>query len=232
MCLLPLPPELFVLLATFLEAERDLNSLSRTCHRLYALLNTYLYRRNAQNSKSSALLWAARCGNEETARKSIQEGASIQEKDSTDRTPLCWAAENGHKAIVKLLLENGKSIVNRSETIESADVWFTTYPGEDFTGEVVNFAENGTMTELTNYCDGVLCGWEYEWFRDGTKSFQGCRYYWGDVGEWYYWFPNGQLQCYKVFDDSGMLLKCQCWNKAGELVNNYVKEPQKSHIVM
>jgi len=108
MSLLYFPTELLLLIATFLEAERDINSLSQTNNQLHAVLNPYLYRYNSQSSRSSALLWAAEHGNEATARISIQEGAEIGVKDNIGWTPLFWAAATGHEAVVRLLLETGQ----------------------------------------------------------------------------------------------------------------------------
>jgi ankyrin repeat protein len=115
MILLYLLNELLLSLATFLEAEKDINSLCRTDRRLHALLNPYLYRHNSLDSGSSALQWASEHGNQGTARISIQEGASINATDSSGRTPLYWAALNGHEAVVKLLLETGQVAVDSKD---------------------------------------------------------------------------------------------------------------------
>ncbi|KAJ5281205.1 hypothetical protein N7478_006577 [Penicillium angulare] len=98
-----LPPELILLLATFLTTQRDINSLSQTNRYLYSLLNPYLYKIDAQES-NTALFWGSQHGNEETFRKCLQAGANVQATDR-GRTPLSLATEHGHEAIVKLLLE-------------------------------------------------------------------------------------------------------------------------------
>ncbi|KAB8078097.1 hypothetical protein BDV29DRAFT_20553 [Aspergillus leporis] len=51
--------ELLLLVATFLNPEKDINSLAQTNVQLYSLLNSYRYRHNSLKSASSALPWAA-----------------------------------------------------------------------------------------------------------------------------------------------------------------------------
>jgi ankyrin repeat protein len=106
-----LPSELLLQLATSLETERDINSLSQTNRRLHALLNPYLYRLNSRGS-NHALLWAAQHDNVATARLCVQEGANVRVTDSKGRTPLSWAAQHRHEAMVKLLLGTGQAILN------------------------------------------------------------------------------------------------------------------------
>lgn len=93
-----LPPELLLVLVTFLEAESDTNSLSQTNKHLYNLLTPYLYQLNSRNS-SSALLWAANNGSEATAKLSLQQGGKIGVTDFIRRTPLSLATGNGNEAI-------------------------------------------------------------------------------------------------------------------------------------
>lgn len=51
-----LPVELLFLIASFLEVERDIDSLARTCQKYYSYLNAFLYQHNSLNRGSSALL--------------------------------------------------------------------------------------------------------------------------------------------------------------------------------
>lgn len=104
MAFLRLPDELLLSVVSYLTLQREINSFARTNARLYNLLNTYLYRYNVEQNKSSALLWAAKNGQEETAKKSIAEGANVQLVSELNRTPLSWAAWNGNETVVKLLL--------------------------------------------------------------------------------------------------------------------------------
>src|SRR5207302_3202156 len=104
MPLLHLPNELLCSIAENLELERDINAFAQANRRLYRLLNTYLYRYNIRQSGSSALLWAARHGQEATAQKLLGERADDQAISDCYRGPLCVAARMGHEGMVKLLL--------------------------------------------------------------------------------------------------------------------------------
>lgn len=66
MLLLEFPLTCYCLLRTTWETEREL--MARTCRGLYEVLDPYLYRHNARQSRSSALLWAADHRQEATAR--------------------------------------------------------------------------------------------------------------------------------------------------------------------
>lgn len=110
MTLIQLPTKVLQLLATFLETEKDISSLSQTSTLLHTLINPWLYRYNSQNSESSALFWAVKNGNVDTARLSIEGGANVMERDIFDWTPLHWAVMEGYEAVVKLLLETGVDV--------------------------------------------------------------------------------------------------------------------------
>jgi ankyrin repeat protein len=100
--------DVLLLIADCLESEQSINALVRTNRRLYLLLNSYLYRYNVVNAKSSALHWAAIHGQKRSAAESIAQAGELESKDYRyGRTPLCQAAENGHTPVVNLLLEAG-----------------------------------------------------------------------------------------------------------------------------
>lgn len=101
------PAELLSFVAQFLVEEGDMNSLGQANSPLYAL-NHFLFQCNSPNSRSSALLWAAKRGSEGTARTWVLHGANIGVLDSFGRSPLFCAAFSGHEVVVKLLLETGK----------------------------------------------------------------------------------------------------------------------------
>jgi ankyrin repeat protein len=70
-----------------------------------------LYRYNVQQSRRSALLWAARHGQEATAQRSLREKANIQATNNdNNKVSLLVAAEKGHKQVVKLLLDKGANV--------------------------------------------------------------------------------------------------------------------------
>lgn len=100
-------PESLLVVATFVKAESDINSLSQTSRLLHCLVNPLLYRYNARDSGSSALVWAAKHGSVRTARLSIQHGARADSMDDSGSTVLASAAGEEHTEIVKLLLETG-----------------------------------------------------------------------------------------------------------------------------
>ncbi|KAL2214826.1 hypothetical protein M432DRAFT_628747 [Thermoascus aurantiacus ATCC 26904] len=76
--------------------------MARTCRGLYEVLDPYLYRHNARQSRSSALLWAADHRQEATARKALEAGASPQVRRG--HTPFSAALMYGHDQIVRLLV--------------------------------------------------------------------------------------------------------------------------------
>jgi ankyrin repeat protein len=110
MPLLDLPNELLRNISENLESERDINAIAQANCRLYHLLDSYLYRYNVQQSGSSALLWAARHGQDATAQKFLRARANIQATNNDDQAPLLLAVEKGHEQVVKMLLDEGADV--------------------------------------------------------------------------------------------------------------------------
>ncbi|EEH09715.1 ankyrin repeat protein [Histoplasma capsulatum G186AR] len=86
MYLIEFPTEILLLLGQILVSERDaayrnevsgLNALAQTCSRFYQILNPYLYRFNAHQQDSSALVWATLRGDRRTAELSLDNGADV-----------------------------------------------------------------------------------------------------------------------------------------------------------
>ena len=73
MPLLKLANELLQSIVQHLDSLKDINAFCQTNHRLYALLNTYLYHQEINRFGSSALLWAARYGHVATAKVFVAE---------------------------------------------------------------------------------------------------------------------------------------------------------------
>ncbi|SPO04187.1 uncharacterized protein DNG_06870 [Cephalotrichum gorgonifer] len=129
-----LPNELLCGIADCLESERDVNALARVDQKLFHLLDPYLYRRNGQQSGSSALRWAARHGRAGTARKAIRVGASVECREPAqqhggrkvhhsieDCSPLFQAITRGHSEIVEILLEVPALWMSITPTYEDGD---------------------------------------------------------------------------------------------------------------
>lgn len=74
--LLDLPNELILELGNLAEPPA-LCALAATCRRLHSLLNPLLYRRNAQERDSSALIWAAENGRVGTVNFCLSNGADV-----------------------------------------------------------------------------------------------------------------------------------------------------------
>lgn len=84
-----------------------MNAFAGTNRRLHNLLIGYLYLYNAQQSRSSALLWATKHGQGGTAEKSLGQGANPQVVGRNGSTPLCLAKIFGHYSVLKVLLATG-----------------------------------------------------------------------------------------------------------------------------
>ena len=77
MSLLETPSELLLDITDYFDTYCDLNALVRTSRRLYYLLNSTLYMRDAQTGVDAALHWAARKGFKRTAQFSLAEGVGV-----------------------------------------------------------------------------------------------------------------------------------------------------------
>lgn len=77
-----LPTEMLLLIASHLETEIDINSLSQANRRLHNTLDPYIYKQNVKKSNGSALSYAALSGKPSTAHKALNAGADISNIDS------------------------------------------------------------------------------------------------------------------------------------------------------
>lgn len=73
---------MLLLIASHLETEIDINSLSQANRRLHNTLDSHLYKQNAKKSNGSALSYAALYGKPLTACKALDAGADISNIDS------------------------------------------------------------------------------------------------------------------------------------------------------
>lgn len=141
--ILRLPDEILLSIANWLMSEGEINALAQTCSSFFSSLDHFLYQRNAQRTGGSALLWAARYDERQTAKKAIKASAeragvalrisaenghesltafllnidsvNIESRNYLGQTPLCLAAKLGHIAIVALLLEEGANTELRDD---------------------------------------------------------------------------------------------------------------------
>ncbi|RLL93862.1 hypothetical protein CFD26_100337 [Aspergillus turcosus] len=101
-----IPNEIILAIASFLDCEKDISSLSQTNRILYTVVNAYLYRHNVQTSNSSALLWAAENGHQGVAEKVIRTGGAvaIRTRSSAGETSLLLAAKQRQLSMARWLL--------------------------------------------------------------------------------------------------------------------------------
>lgn len=105
-----LPPELLMHIAKALDRDRDIYALCRLSRRFFNLIVDYLYQHNARasNADTSAILWAAKYGQESTAEMALQAGVDINlPQDSSGTLPLVEATRIGNANLVRLFLKKG-----------------------------------------------------------------------------------------------------------------------------
>ncbi|MEU7258603.1 hypothetical protein AB0B21_22720 [Streptomyces rimosus] len=88
------------------------------------------------------------------------------------------------------------------------------------TGEVVSRDHEGRVIALISYVEGVPSGPHVRWYPDGTKKKEGQTRRGLAVGAWRKWHPNGQLAEHTVFDDRGMPVRRQAWDREGNLTED------------
>ncbi|KAJ5774047.1 hypothetical protein N7457_008943 [Penicillium paradoxum] len=108
-----LPAELIDLVTEYIQEERYLNSLARTCQRLHLLLNPILYERAVRLSHAFPLVWAAQHDLEETARQASDAGASKYFCQYNLRRSLIAIARGGHENIARLILQQSNPRIIR-----------------------------------------------------------------------------------------------------------------------
>ncbi|KAL4731871.1 hypothetical protein ACLX1H_000866 [Fusarium chlamydosporum] len=104
-----LPTEIIEWIAEYLHHSGDLNALCRVNRHSYAVLNWYLYHRDAQRP-CKALLWGSHTGNLQVMQRSLDHGADIHRKDFDDKTPLIKAVEGQSLEAIRFLLAKGADI--------------------------------------------------------------------------------------------------------------------------
>ncbi|KAL2861181.1 ankyrin repeat-containing domain protein [Aspergillus lucknowensis] len=124
-----LAPELLLMIATFLQENRDILSLSLTNRRTHSLTLPHLYRNDIRTRQTSSLFWAAYNGQAATARNCLAFGADPNVSISDDQrqylhcwqaicpelpyaggTPMHVAVMRGHVDLAEMLLRAGADV--------------------------------------------------------------------------------------------------------------------------
>jgi ankyrin repeat protein len=106
MALLSLLTELLLRILECFDRNQDINAFVQTSCVLYYGFIRALYDYDKKCFTSSALLWAATCGNMRTAYNSLD----VQPRIDDLQAALLLAVENGHYTMVELLLDHGGSV--------------------------------------------------------------------------------------------------------------------------
>jgi ankyrin repeat protein len=104
-----LPLEILLIIWSYLDMEREMNALVRSCQLLYTQLNFTLYRHNLGQG-SSAVRWAAENSRIDTMLRLIDAGYDLHEHSNENLnspSPLCVAAYSKQEAMVAWLLSQG-----------------------------------------------------------------------------------------------------------------------------
>ena len=128
MSLLDLPNELLSQICEDLHKTQDIASFNQVSRHLHRLTEEHLFRFDAREGRSSALLWAAAHGRLQTAEKALKalqrdeklpDGSVGDVSTSTEPAiepidvALVHAAGMGHVSVVRLLVEHGASFLWR-----------------------------------------------------------------------------------------------------------------------
>ncbi|MBB6118581.1 toxin-antitoxin system YwqK family antitoxin [Nocardiopsis algeriensis] len=103
--------------------------------------------------------------------------------------------------------------------------WNTLYKGVPFTGEMVEYDEEGNLVEYSVYENGSENGPERVWYPDGRLKVEGTLRTGLPQGVWRTWHPNGRLARRTEFDDAGNQIRIQHWDPEGVLIRDTVYAP-------
>ena len=116
-----LPNEILVQIIKYLDSQHDVSSVCRVDRRFHWLFSRYLYQFNVLFRDGNAIIWAAKHGDETTARSFLQLGVPVNKsfrqltsparwvssESHSGITPLHMASLRGHQSLVQLFLNNG-----------------------------------------------------------------------------------------------------------------------------
>lgn len=106
MSLLSLSNELLIYISQFLDYADDFSAFSRTCLRLYSLVNPLLFPHYAIQHQCDALIYAMNNGDYILMERLIQARVNLfTYEEMTHHALLPTAARNGHLGMVQVLLD-------------------------------------------------------------------------------------------------------------------------------
>ncbi|MET7768690.1 hypothetical protein [Nocardia sp. NPDC005366] len=98
------------------------------------------------------------------------------------------------------------------------------YQGTPFTGDVVEFDDDGGLLEYSTYVNGVLEGSSSHWYPGGAER-ASRRYERGlPIGTWDEWYPDGQRKQREIYSDSGRLRLRARWSESGDVLEETDRE--------
>lgn len=80
------------------------------------------------------------------------------------------------------------------------------------------YEANSGLLHLENYKNGLLNGPQKAVFSSGISSFEGYRKDNNKVGEWQFYYPNGNLITYEFYDSTGRLKYFKKYDKDGSVL--------------
>lgn len=143
--LLELPTELLLCIFEHIDSFKDMNALCQASRALYELFNDELHRLYVVTHGNMGLIKAVVQGQGTTAKRFINWGADIEERDiEIGRTPLIWASVRKDVAIVMMLLKVG-AMIDRPDLYGRTPLWWAAYHGRTDIARVL--IQNGAKVD-------------------------------------------------------------------------------------
>ncbi|SDY71622.1 MORN repeat variant [Micromonospora pattaloongensis] len=90
--------------------------------------------------------------------------------------------------------------------------------GRPFTGELVEYFADGTVSGTQEYRHGFQDGIERQYHPNGSLSQEGQWAQGRETGVHRYWYPGGQLKEQREFADDGRVHRILRWAEDGSLI--------------
>ena len=120
--MLGLPNEILGQIVRYLDSQQDIIFLCRINHRFHWLFNRYLYEFNVHFLNGNAIAWAAKHGDEATARRFLQLGVPVNSTFLRSASPPAErvslrAVPEGQRGVASLHLASLKGVPESCTTI-------------------------------------------------------------------------------------------------------------------